>query len=219
MVNLSALIVSMVFLQLFFIAYLFFGLGGFLLAGHRALAPCPAVSSHFQAISSRLDHERGRVFAVRVWIRRVLRLEVHAQPHNCFLDLGGSEAAFTRRAHGVVWRTFSGVAFITAFFEALEAFVEVFAPLLRLIHEGFLLVWCWFHYRLFFLVTGASGPNGEQGNIILFKKIMPALPVIKLYHYSRKIGAVTVRPCFLSIRKNVCDGFSYGALMDRAYGP
>ena len=43
----------------------------------------------------------------------------------------------------MVWRTFSGVAFVTALFEALEAFIEVFAPLLRLEDKGFLLVWVW----------------------------------------------------------------------------
>ena len=102
------------------------------------------VDLHLQSIRCRLDHERGRVFAVRVWVGRILRFQVHTQPHDCFLDFGDSEAAFTRRAHGMVWRTFSGVAFVTALLEALEAFVEVFAPLLRLEDKGFLLilVWC-----------------------------------------------------------------------------
>lgn len=106
---------------------------------------------HFQSVRRRLDHERCRVFAVRIWIRRVLRLEVHTEPHDCFLDLGDSEAAFTRRAHGMIWRTFSGVAFVAALLEALEAFIEVFAPLLRLIHEGFLLVWVW--CRVFHIIV------------------------------------------------------------------
>ena len=43
----------------------------------------------------------------------------------------------------MVWGTFSGVAFVTTLLEALEAFIEVFAPLLRLEDEGFLLVWVW----------------------------------------------------------------------------
>jgi len=64
----------------------------------------------------------------------------------------------------MIWHTFSGVAFVTALFQALEAFIEVFAPLLRLIHEGFLLVWCWFHCRLSFLVADDfRSSNGEQG--------------------------------------------------------
>jgi hypothetical protein len=44
----------------------------------------------------------------------------------------------------MIWRTFSGVAFVTALLEALEAFIEVFTPLLRLEDVGFLLVWI--HY-------------------------------------------------------------------------
>jgi len=50
----------------------------------------------------------------------------------------------------MIWRTFSSVSFVAALLQALEAFIEVFAPLLRLIHEGFLLVWC-----CFFHVVGA----------------------------------------------------------------
>lgn len=50
--------------------------------------------SHFQSVRSGFDYEGGRVFTVRVWIRRVLRLEVHAEPHDCFLYLGNGEAAF-----------------------------------------------------------------------------------------------------------------------------
>lgn len=40
----------------------------------------------------------------------------------------------------MIWRTCSGVAFVAALLEALEAFIEVFAPLLCLEDEGFLLL-------------------------------------------------------------------------------
>ena len=134
-------------------------------AGHRARAPCPALSSHFQAIGSRLNDERCRVFAVRIRVRRVLRLEVHAEPHDRFLHLCHGEAAFTGRAHGMIWSTFSGVAFVAASLEALEAFIEVFAPLLRLEDEGFLLVWCWVHCCLSWLRMTSGHPTANKASL------------------------------------------------------
>lgn len=56
----------------------------------------------------------------------------------------------------MVWRTFSSVAFVAALFEALKAFIEVFAPLLRLINEGFLLVWCLHVVGVFGLLSFAD---------------------------------------------------------------
>lgn len=94
----------------------------------------------FEAVRRGFDGVRFWIVALRIWIRRILSLEIHSEPHDSLFDLRHGKAALTAGSNGMIWITQAGKAFVAALFDALEAFIEVFAPLFRLENEGFLLV-------------------------------------------------------------------------------
>ena len=89
----------------------------------------PAGFLHFQSVCRWLNHWRCRIKAVRVGIRFADVLEIHAKPHDGFLDFGYSQRSFAASLHEVIGRAASCVTWFRVTFEVLQHVIELFAEL------------------------------------------------------------------------------------------